>query len=163
MQPKRSAGALERPSSDTARAKLRRALSRRASFADTLIALSRMLVLESKLLLLYRAQRRFLAKQTDRNLKAVDNRHGEVRVAEAAVRAVRMEPLALRSPEHTSWIYSKLITRAANTRAGLAAICADLPPEERFQTAADIQMLEELIAQWTAEGRKIKRLARRPA
>ncbi len=154
MQPRRSLGALGRPLNDTARAKkLRRAMSRR----DSLVAVSKMLILESKLLLLNRAQRMFLTTQTERDLKAVDNRLGEVRQADAALRAREIKPLGIRAA-----VYAGLVKRAVHTRARLAAICAELPPEERFQTAADIQMLEELIAEWTAAARKIKR-ASRPA
>lgn len=122
-----------------------------------MVAVSRMLVLESKLLLLHRAQRKFLIRQTEVGLEAVDDRHGEVRQAEAAVRSKEIEPLTIRSAEHSVWLYKSLLARAVNARALLSAICADLPPEERFQTAADIQMLEELIARWTAAIRKIRK------
>lgn len=160
MPSSRSLAKLERHSNDTSRKRFQRALSSRASLKqsrDSLIMVSRMLVLESKLLLLHRAQRKFLVTQTEGDLKAVDDRHGQVRQAEAAVRSREGEPFALRSSEYSIRVYTSLVTRAVNTRGLLSRICADLPPDQRFQTAANIQMLEELIAQWKAATRTIKR------
>ena len=126
-------------------------ISSMAQTRHRLVVVSKMLVFESKLLLLQRARRQFLGTNAANDLDRVERQRTDFHRAEVAFRAGSDNPRAFKSAKHGLWMYTRLVDRALATRKRWAAMCEAMPVEERFEVAADIQMLEELIAQWTAK------------
>ena len=116
-----------------------------------LIVVSKMHVFESKLLLLQRARRQFLGTNAANDLEAVERQRTDLYRAEVAFRAGATNPAAFRSAKHGLWMYTRLVDRALVFRKRWTAICERMPAQDRFEVATDIQMLEDLIAQWRAK------------
>jgi hypothetical protein len=116
--------------------------------ADALIT-SRLLVLQSKRLILSSLERRLEEPGTEALRERVDCLHRESEDADSAYRATI---LRLGSPEQREyWLvaYGRLIEIGHALTARLRASAGDMPPEDRFELATDVEMLEEIVARWT--------------
>lgn len=120
------------------------------------IVASRMLVFEAKLLLMNMANRRFRRTQARRDLKQVEHLRAELHRAEAALRKIELEGRLSSSPDYWLAVYTSLIDRATASLDYMTAATRARPAAERFETATDVQMLEELIAHWTSRMREIE-------
>ncbi len=120
------------------------------------ILASRMLVFQSKLLLMSAANRRFRRTRAKRDLKRVEHLRAELHLAEAALRTIELEGHLWSGPDYWLAIYASLIYRATDTLDRMKSATHAGPVAERFETATDVQMLEELIAQWTSRMRVIQ-------
>lgn len=109
---------------------------------------SRLLVLQSKRLLLSSAQRRLDDTGMDSMRQRVDTLRHE---ADMAQHVYRSTVLAVGSPENLDyWIvaYSKLIEMGNTLATKLRSAVVDLPLSERYQASADVEMLEEIVNRW---------------
>lgn len=118
--------------------------------SDNQIVASRMLVFQAKLLLVHAANRRFRRTQTKRDLNRVHHLRAELHRAEAALRSIELQRHLWSSPEYWLVIYAGLIDRATDSLERIRSATHGRSAEERFETATDVQMLEDLIAEWTS-------------
>ena len=128
------------------------------SSGDQVVA-ARMLVFQSKLLLMNTANRRFRRTNAERDLKRVEHVRAELHRAEAALRRIELEGHHWSSPDYWLAVYASLVERATDALDRMTTASYGRPAAERFESATDIQMLEELIAQWTSRMRAIQQAA----
>lgn len=118
------------------------------STAETII-MARLLVLQSKRLMLSSLQRR-LEEQGYQSLK---ERIARLRIeADMAQYSYRSSMLAWGSPDSVDyWLvaYSRLIEVGNVVVGKLRDATDDLPPAERYQVSADVEALEHMLAKWT--------------
>lgn len=113
----------------------------------------RLLILQSKRLLLGSAQRR-LEKYPFGGLEVRVNRlRAEVELAQYAYRVAMLN---FGSPQHSDyWViaYSRLIEMGGALTEKLRSAVIDMPKSERFEVSADVEMLEEMVQRWQAAKR----------
>ena len=116
--------------------------------ADNLIA-SRLLVLQSKRLMLTSLQRRL--NSTD--AASLQERVDALRVQTAgALHMYRETMLRLGSPDNSDFwlvVYGRMIEVANGLTVKLRSSAVTLPPRERYEVSTDIEMLEEIVHRWT--------------
>jgi hypothetical protein len=112
------------------------------------IITSRLLVLQSKRLMLNSTQRRL----DESGLDSLRNRVETLRLeADHAQHLYRSSLLDYGSPELAEyWVvaYSRLIEMGNALKVRLRDAVLDLPLSERYQASADVEMLEEIVARW---------------
>lgn len=125
----------------------------KAHTANTIIS-SRLLILQSKRLMLNSLQRRFERL----GYEPLKGRIARVRAqADAAQHLYRVAVLAHGTPaEADYWLvaYGRLIEVANVVVHRLRDATDELPPPERYQVAADIEMLELMVEKWTESMRQ---------
>lgn len=122
----------------------------RAETARAIVS-SRLLILQTKRLLLNSSQRRFDALGLDTLRQRVERLRLETDLAQHAYRATM---LAYGSPAHADyWLvaYARLIEMGRALTSKLRDSAMSLAPAERYQASADVEMLETLIERWTEE------------
>ena len=124
--------------------------------SDTQIVASRMLVFQAKLLLMNTANRRFRHTHAPQDQKRVEHLRAELHRAEAALHKIEVERRLWSSPDYWLAIYASLIDRATDSLDRITSAMHERPAAEQFETATDVQMLEELIAQWTSRMQAIR-------
>jgi hypothetical protein len=116
--------------------------------ADQIIT-SRLLVMQSKRLMLTSAQRRLEKAES----VSVEQKVARLsRETEAANHAYRTAVLSLGSPDdRVYWVvaYGRLIDVGRTLAQRLRKATPDLPPPERYEVSADAEMLEEIVAGWS--------------
>jgi hypothetical protein len=118
------------------------------STADTLIG-SRLMILQSKRLMLNSASRRLETSHLDSMRERVDHLRAET---EQAQHAYRRTMLDFGSPERAEyWLvaYGRLIDAGSALVRKLRRAAHDLPVEERYQVSTDVEALEGIIEQWS--------------
>ena len=118
------------------------------------IVTSRLLILQSKRLMLTSAQRRLDQHGLDSMRHRVERLRTETDMAQYSY---RLAMLNYGSPAHIDyWVvaYGKLIEMASALSGKLRDSVVGLPPAERFQASADVEMLEEIMDHWAASMRK---------
>jgi len=118
------------------------------STADTLIG-SRLMILQSKRLMLNSASRRLQTSRLDSMRQRVEHLRAET---EQAQHAYRKTMLAFGSPERPEyWLvaYGRLIDAGSALVRKLRRAAHDLPAEERYQVSTDVEALEGIIEQWS--------------
>jgi len=116
-------------------------------FARDIIT-SRLLVLQSKRLILRCQQRRLDATKEALRLE-IEQLSVE---AEDAQHRYRASMLAWGSPEfHDYWLiaYARLIEMGSVLTTRLREATTQLPLSERYQVSADVEMLEGIVGNWT--------------
>ena len=111
---------------------------------------SRLLVLQSKRLMLGSIQRR-----PDETSQELDGRvrrlRAEIDTAQHLYRAAMLE---YGSPAHNEdfWLiaYGRLIQMGAALATKLRNAVADLPPGDRYEVSADVEAIEEILKHWNA-------------
>jgi translation initiation factor 2B subunit (eIF-2B alpha/beta/delta family) len=114
------------------------------------IAKSHALMFQSKLLLLNSANHSYRRTRTRKDLKRVEHFRSELHRAEANLRSAGPGEF---SPENGGFwlqIYAKLIDRATASLDRMKSAMSSREAADRFETATDVQMLEELIVHWTS-------------
>jgi hypothetical protein len=109
---------------------------------------SRLLMMQSKRLMLSLAERRLMLEGKDSLRRRAENLRLE---AEQARHAYRSAILDYGSPESSDyWIvaYSRLIEMGNTLTTRLRDAIIDLPLSERYQASADVEMLEEIVDRW---------------
>ena len=119
------------------------------------IAKSHALVFQSKLLLLNVANHSYRRTRTRKDLKRVEQFRSELHRAETALRRTGPGELVENS-DFWLQIYADLIDCAAASLCRMRFAMSSREATDRFETATDVQMLEELIAQWTSRMQLIR-------
>jgi hypothetical protein len=125
----------------------------RQSTANEIIS-SKLLILQSKRLMLTTAERRLILTGHEGLRSRVEELR---RQAEQAQHAYRNSVLALEEPDHPEyWLvaYSRLIEMGSALTFKLRAAVTELPPSERYQVAADVEVLEGILAGWSESMRR---------
>jgi len=118
------------------------------------IITSRMLILQSKRLLLVSLRRRLAATGVGALKKRVDGLQAEAALAQHQYRDA---VLNWASPEDADyWVvaYTRLIEMGNVLSGKLRDAAVVLPVQERGEITADIEMLEEIVERWTESKRE---------
>ena len=113
-----------------------------------LIITSRLLILQTKRLMLNSAIRRLGDLDIDSLRRRVEDLRTET---ERAQHVYRSAILRIGSPEqHEYWLvaYSRLIEMGNGLAKKLRDAAADLPLSERYQVSTDVEMIESIVANW---------------
>jgi hypothetical protein len=124
------------------------------------IITSRLLVLQSQQLMLTYSQHLLEANRTDDLRKRVDRLERQVGRALASYRRVLLD---LGSPQDANyWIvaYARLIEMGNALVVKLRDATADLPPQERYQLATDVESMELILEAWSKSMRRSMTAAR---
>jgi hypothetical protein len=121
-----------------------------------IIAKSHALMFQSKLLLLRVANHSYWRTGTRNDLKRVEHFRSELHRTEVALRSTGPDDLALESGDFWLQIYADLIDCATASLDRMRSAMSSREAADRFETATDVQMLEELIAQWTSRMQLIR-------
>jgi len=124
------------------------------------IAKTHALVFQSKLLLLNVANDSYRRTRTKKDLKRVEHFRSELHDAEAALRTTGTDQLALENGDFWLQIYADLIDCATGSLDRMRSAMSSREAADRFETATDVQMLEELIAHWTSRMQSIRQSTR---
>jgi len=119
----------------------------RATIPETLI-LARLLMLQSKRLILATLQRRLHNQQTESLLARVEHVRRETDDASDRYRDSMMTWGSPAIPDYWPVAYGRLAETADRLSAKLRRTAPDLPQADRFQLATDVEMLEVLAEGW---------------
>jgi hypothetical protein len=114
---------------------------------------SKLLIIQSKRLMLVLAERRLEETGLESMRRRVDKLRAETEVAQYNYRAAM---LSYGSPEYVDyWIvaYSRLAEMGHILARKMRDAVVDLPAVERYQASADVEMLEEMVGRWSASMR----------
>ena len=120
------------------------------------IAKSQALMFQSELLLLNAANHFYRRTRTRKDLKRVEHFRSQLNRTEAALRKTGRDELALENGDFWLQIYAELIDCATASLDRMRSAMPSREAADRFETATDVQMLEELVAQWTSRMRLIR-------
>ena len=124
-------------------------LTQRPSIAETLIS-ARLLMLQSKRLILATLERR-LRKQPLESLGArVERMRVETHNARNSYSVSLLQWGSPATPGYWPVAYGRLAEMADSLSTKLRRASADMPAAERYELAAEVEMLEGLVAQWRA-------------
>src|SRR5438874_13525913 len=141
-----------------AAARHRKSSRRRSLLASSRmrIAKSHALMFQSKLLLLNAANHSYRRTRSRKDLKRVEHFRSELNRTEAALRRTGQDELALENGDFWLHIYAELIECATAALDRMSSGMSSREAADRFETATDVQMLEELLAQWTSRMQLIR-------
>ena len=111
---------------------------------------------QSKLLLLNSANHYYRRTGTENDLKRVEYFRSELHRTEATLRPTGFDELALEKGDFWLQIYAQLIDCATASLDRMTSAMSSREAADRFETATDVQMLEELIVHWTSRIRSIR-------
>jgi len=120
------------------------------------IAKSHALMFQSKLLLLNAANHSYRRTRIGKDLKRVEHFRFELHRAEAALSRTGLDELASETGDFWIQMYADLIDCATASLVRMKSTMSSREADDRFETATDVQMLEELIAQWTSRMQLIR-------
>ena len=120
------------------------------------IAKSHALMFQSKLLLLNVANHSYRRTRTRKDLKRVEHFRSELHRLEAGLSWTGLDELASENGDFWLRIYADLIDCATGSLDRMKSAMSSREAADRFETATDVQMLEELIAQWTSRMQLIR-------
>jgi hypothetical protein len=109
---------------------------------------SRLLVLQSKRLLLGCAQRRFRQTGTRDHWEKAERLRTEADEAQNAYRASQLEWGSPKTSEYWLVAYDRLIEKGNAVSAKLRSAASGLEAADRFEVATDVELLEDLIKSW---------------
>jgi hypothetical protein len=120
------------------------------------IARSHALVFKSQLLLLRVAKHYYRRTRTTVDLKRVEHVRSKLHNTEVALRRTAQDQLSLENWDFWLQTYADLIDCSTASLARMRSAMSSREAADRFETATDVQMLEELIAQWTSRMQLIR-------
>jgi hypothetical protein len=120
------------------------------------IAKSHALMFQSKLLLLNAANQFYLRTRARKDLKRVEHFRSELHRTEAELRWTGLDERAPQDGSFWLQIYADLIDCATASLDRMTAAMSSREAADQFETATDVQMLEELITQWTSRMQTIR-------
>jgi hypothetical protein len=123
------------------------------------IAKSHALMFQSTLLLLNAANHSYRRTRTTKDLKRVEHFRSELHRSEAGLRWTGLDELQSESSEFWLQIYADLIHCATASLDRMKSAMSSREAADQFETATDVQMLEELLAQWTSRMHVIRQRA----
>ena len=118
------------------------------------IITSRMLILQSKRLLLVSLRRRLAATGVGALKKRVDGLQAEAALAQHQYRDAILNWASPEDADYWVVAYSRLIEMGNVLTGKLRDASVVLPLEERGEVSADIEMLEEIVQSWTESRRE---------
>jgi hypothetical protein len=123
------------------------------------IVSARLLVMQSKRLMLASIERRLTLDRSKILLERAKRLHTEADRAHRSYQASVLTWAPTDSSEYVLVAYDSLIEVAENLSTELRGSLDDLPPADRFEVGTEVEMLEGLIGRW----RKVTRNAMTPA
>ena len=111
---------------------------------------------QSNLLLLNAANHSYRRTGTRNDLKRVEHFRSELHRTEATLRSTGPDEISPGSGEFWLQIYANLIDSATASLDRMRSARSSRGAANRFETATDVQMLEELIIQWTSRIQSIR-------
>ena len=118
-----------------------------SSIADSLIS-SRLLVLQSKRLILASLERRLQRRALDSLRDRVRSLREETANAQERYSASILRWGSPEGPEYWPVGYSRLVQTADRLYTKMRRAVVEMPPAERYQLAAEVEMLEVLVEGW---------------
>jgi hypothetical protein len=115
--------------------------------ADALIS-ARLMILQSKRLMLSSLQRRLEGSGIDSLRKRVERLKAETERAQFRYRSTM---LSIGSPRHDDYwpvAYSRMIEMGNTLSSRLREATRDLPAADRYEASTDVEALEHLVAGW---------------
>jgi hypothetical protein len=122
------------------------------------IAKSHALMFQSKLLLLNAANQSYLRTRARKDLKRVERFRSELHRTEAELRRAGLDERASQDGSFWLQIYADLIDCATASLDRMTSAMSSREAADQFETATDVQMLEELITQWTSRMQTIRQV-----
>jgi len=119
----------------------------RPSIAESLIS-ARLLMMQSKRLLLAGVERRVGMPGREHLNSDVDRLRAETENAQENYCSSLLRWGSPERPEYWSAAYGRLVNTADRLSGKLRRAAVDLPPEERYSVAAEVEMLESLLENW---------------
>ena len=117
------------------------------SIAETLIS-ARLLMLQSKRLILATLERRLTQRPLESLRGRVEHMRLETDTAQTGYSASMLRWGSPSTPDYWPVAYRRLVEMAEKLSAKLRRSAPDLPPAERYQLAAEVEMLEVLVDRW---------------
>jgi hypothetical protein len=115
--------------------------------ADTLIS-ARLLILQSKRLMLSSLQRRLEGSGIDSLRKRVERLKSETESAQYRYRSTVLSMGSPRNDDYWPVAYSRMIEMGNTICSRLREATAELPANERYEVATEVEILEHLVAGW---------------
>ena len=115
---------------------------------------SRLLILQSKRMMLNSYQRRLDDLGTDALRKRVEQLRLESDRAQHRYRATILAWGSAKDADYWLVAYSKLIEMGNNLTSKLREATEELPASERYEVSADVEQLEEIVRDWTTRMRR---------
>jgi hypothetical protein len=119
----------------------------RPSIAETLIS-ARLLMLQSKRLILATLERRFHQQQIESLLARVEHMRRETHDAQERYSESMLAWGSPSIPEYWPVAYGRLIDAADRLSGKLRGTATSMPPADKYQLATDVEMLEALMEGW---------------
>ena len=119
----------------------------RPSIANLLIS-ARLLMLQSKRLILATLERRLHNQEVESLRSRVEHLREETRDAQERYAASMLQWGSAQTPDYWPVAYRRLVETADRLSMRLRRASADLPAAERYQMAAEVEMLEALVEGW---------------
>ncbi len=117
------------------------------SIAETLIS-ARLLMLQSKRLILATLERRLRQRPIEELRDRVEHMRMETDHAQNGYSTSMLRWGSPATPDYWPVAYRRLVEMAEKLSAKLRRSAPDLPPAERYQLAAEVEMLEVLVDSW---------------
>jgi len=118
------------------------------------IITSRLLVLQSKRLMLDAIERRLDSWNTPDVKRRFEELRGETEAAQDRYRRAILEWGSTEDIDYWVMAYSRLIDKGNVIVKRMREANLALPPAERYQVSADIEVMEHLVEDWTGSLRK---------
>lgn len=122
-------------------------LSPPASIAETLIS-ARLLMLQSKRLILATLERRLRQRPLESLEGRIEHMRAETHNAQDRYSTSMLRWGSPATPDYWPVAYRRLVETAEKLAAKLRRSAVLMPPEERYQLAAEVEMLEDLVDKW---------------
>jgi hypothetical protein len=119
-----------------------------ASEVSHVLLLGRLLVLQSKRLLLASHERRFRVREIKGVREAGERLRGEVDGAQTAYRSALVRLGSPATPGYWPAAYSHLIEQADHLSGRLRCAAGDTPQAGRYEIAVEVERLDQLIGEW---------------
>jgi hypothetical protein len=115
--------------------------------AEAIVA-SRLQVLQSKRLMLASNERRLRVHKIESRRRRVERLYAEIDHAQEAYRSALLRWGTPRRRDYWPVAYARLIELADSLAEKLRVATVDLPSPRRFELAVEVEVVEDLIADW---------------
>ena len=119
----------------------------RPSIPESLIS-SRLLMLQSKRLILASLERRWRNQPLESMRARVDHSRQETRAAHDRYCHSLLTWGTSQTPHYWPVAYGRLVETADRLSSKLRGVAPDLPSSDRYQLATEVEMLEALVERW---------------
>ena len=109
----------------------------------------RLLVLQSKRLLLISSERRLNQSGPDSLRGRVERLRAETATAQYNYREAMLRWGSPQLDDYWPVAYGRLIEMGSSLSGKLRSSIDDLPPDERYEVSTDVEMLEKMVGRWS--------------